>query len=147
MTIRSCQRWLAGIWFVACALLFVLLMLRTIKGASPTVTTELWKWILPNIVPFVSLITGAIFVIRPVDGSDAVDGFVFYIAVAGSVLYLVTLFLLLVFSPHYQPNVDEGAFLRTTNFWLAPLQAVDSAALGIFFMKQRPAKPPAVAGP
>ena len=63
------------------------------------------------------------------------DGIVFYIALVGSVLYLATLFLLLVVSTYYQPNVDEGVFLRTTSFWLAPLQAVDSAALGILFVK------------
>jgi len=118
-------------------MLFSLLMLRTILGNVQIVTSELWKWILPNIVPFVTLVTSGVLVAHREDKNEPVDGYVFYVSIAASMLYLVTLFLILVISPQVQHDTDEGAFLRNTNLFLAPLQTVVTAALGIFFIKQK----------
>ena len=142
MTFKSCRTWLAGIWLLGSVLLFIVMILRSSDPANPAdVTTAMWKWLLPNVMPFVTLVVTAVVVIAQ-DGAavtartDRVGGLSFIVAAGASIVYIAALSLML-FSKALLVAKAPAEFLGSTSIWVTPVQGVVSAALGVFFVKPR----------
>lgn len=136
LPMRRCKRRLAVAWFTGSALLFLVLTLQTIFGRNGSDASEAWGWLMPGILPTLSLITGVL-VMDALGKSlkaDAVDGFMFWLTFSLSVFYLVMVALPILLQPFTQ--VEPLALLKQSNLFLGPLQGLVSAALAAFFVKR-----------
>ena len=144
MTKVEAQKRISLVWFVGAGLLFLTLVLQSIMGRYGTQVDAAWGWFLPTVMPSLSLIIGVLVSEARglIQGSAAINVFVFRIAVwlSAGYLVLVALTILLV------PFTSESAvtLMTKSNLWLGPAQGLVSAALGAFFVskssgaKQRP---------
>jgi hypothetical protein len=128
--------WLAGIWIGAALLLTGLVFAQTVLfnvlGASGE---KVWKWILSAVVPTASLMIGVL-VAQARPGGAAprrqADGFLFGLAVALSLAYLLALAATIAAAAlqySMEPVDSAGTFLQAFNGLVA-------AALGAFFVTQ-----------
>ena len=136
LTHDACKARLTLLWFGLSGLLFAFMMLYTIRGVPFGVrTTEVWAWIMPNIMPTLTLIISVLVLDSKGKGLQlpAPSPFLFWLAMVLSVVYLATLLILVVVPANFtdQPSPD---LLRSTGVWLGPLQGLVSGALGGFFV-------------
>jgi len=134
ITIADSRKRLATIWFISAGLLFILLLFQTIFGVYGDKAKDAWSWLLPTIMPTLSLIIGVLvadtFSKRSKD--EAVDKFIFQLSYFLSAAYLITVSITILLSPlSNQPPLE---LMKLSNLWLAPFQGLVSAALGAFFV-------------
>jgi hypothetical protein len=136
VAIRQCQKRLAITWLVGTGILFTLLILQSIFGRYGDKAGEAWAWLLPTILPTLSLIMGVL-------ASDAlaknqtakrVDKFVYRIAMSLSLGYLIVVSSTVFLNPFSAWTPLE--LMRLSNLWLAPLQGIVAAAIGVFFVSR-----------
>jgi cytochrome c biogenesis protein CcdA len=130
--------WLAGTIFIA-----AVLALQTVGGKYAEHAKEVWDWFVPNAVPTLSLMLGVF--VAQVAGktaqTQAVDRFLFGLALALSVAYLLGLALPIFVIPFVCTEPAKMVpFLRQSDFWLKPAQGLVTAALGGFFVSSAKAK-------
>jgi hypothetical protein len=136
LTHDACKARLTLLWFGLSGLLFAFMMLYTIRGVpfGPR-TVEVWAWIMPNIMPTLTLIVSVLVLDSKGKGLQlpAPSPFLFWLAMVLSLVYLVTLLILVVVPANFtdQPPLD---LLRSTGVWLGPFQGLVSGALGGFFV-------------
>jgi membrane protease YdiL (CAAX protease family) len=132
---ERCQRNLAILWFVGGGILLILLVIQTMGNHYLDKDNEAWGWLLPNLLPTLSLIIGVLMADTFGRGSKGkqVDTFVYRLALAVSVVYLLLVLLPILAQPvvSYAP-LD---LLKRSNLWLGPLQGLVSATIGAFFVK------------
>jgi hypothetical protein len=132
---RGCKKKLAVLWSVAAVILILLLIIQTIMGHYEDKGTDAIAWLLPNILPTLSLIIGVL--VADARGKDLnaqkVDRFFFHLAFSFSCVYL----LLVLFSILAQPFAAQGPLelLKLSNWWLGPIQGLVTSLLGVFFVK------------
>ena len=142
---EACRRRLTVLWFGLSGLLFAFMMLYTIRGLpfGPR-TAEVWGWLMPNIMPVLTLIVSVLVLESRGKGVELppASPLLFTLAMVLSVAYLLTLLVLVVVPANFtdQPALE---LLRSTGIWLGPFQGLVSGALGGFFVSKPPA--PAVA--
>lgn len=132
---ERCRRTLGVVWFVGGALLFILLVAQTLGNHYGDKDNEAWGWLLPNLLPTLSLIIGAL--MADAFGSQQknkqVDAFVYRLALGVSAIYLLMVLLPVLAQPLvFYPPLD---LLKRSNLWLGPLQGLVSATIGAFFVK------------
>lgn len=141
---ESCRRRLTLLWFGFSGLIFAFMLLYTLRGLpfGPR-TAEVWGWLMPNIMPTLTLIVSVLVLESRGKGVDLppASPLLFRLALLMSVVYLLTLLALVVVPANFtdQPALE---LLRSTGIWLGPFQGLVSGALGGFFVS----KPPAPAG-
>lgn len=141
-------RWrLAAIWFPAGGLIFLILIVQTIGGVFGSDPQRAFSWALPNFLPTLALMISvfAADALKPAEGQARFVRRPFCnLAFWLSVFYLLVV-LISLFGPTFSPQVagapDPTAarfdFMETSNVWLAPLQGLVVAALGVlFFLKE-----------
>lgn len=142
MTYRRSQNALAVIWVLFFVIQLALLVMRSIAGASGDeesrkLTTGMWSWYIPMVMPTLSLIAGALFVAPASDERDTPLLRVAILIVL-SVAYLLSISMLLVLPPSMgTAPQDHLQLLHDSNYWLAPFQLCIGAALGAFFPKAK----------
>jgi hypothetical protein len=128
------QRRLVILWLAGSVPVLAIMLFRTF-GPNSTDIERVWSWLLPSLMPTLSLVVGiytstAFSRVR----DRAVDGMYFRLAGALSLAYLAILTLAIVFYPFStQPalvTLDRIALV------LGPAQGLVSAALGVFFVSQ-----------
>jgi hypothetical protein len=145
-------RWsLARLWFIASAIIFVLLVAQSIGGAYEGALQTAWGWALPNFIPTLALMVSvfAADALRPY--SDAPPSQVrepFYKLSFGLSIFYLFVFLATILSEPIFLYVRQGEkvtaidLLQVSNLWLGPLQGIVVAALGVlFFLKDEDRKP------
>lgn len=137
ISIVESQKLLAIIWFIGAGIFFILLVFQTILGRYDNRANEAWSWLLPNIMPTLSLIIGVI--ISDTFGQDmqmkTVDRFVFRLSYLLSIAYLIVVGLTIFLSP--LSNIPPLDLMKLSNLWLAPFQGLASASLGAFFVSRK----------
>jgi hypothetical protein len=140
-------RWrLARVWFIACAVIFVLLVGQSVGGVYEGRLQGAWSWALPNFVPTLALMISvfAVDAFRPYDRTGGVklrEPF-FKLSMGLSIFYLMILLATILAEPlyltfHAKPKMSPVEFLEISNLWLGPLQGIVVAALGVlFFLKE-----------
>lgn len=141
MTYKTCQNWLAGVWVTFFLLQIGLLVLRSIAGAggsdeSRALTSEMWSWYIPMVMPTLSVIMGALYSAGPTDARET--PFIrLIVLVTLSVAYLSSISALIVLPPSLGTSPkDHLALLHGSNYWLGAFQLCIGASLGNFFPKK-----------
>ena len=132
---RTCQRRLATLWLVACGIAFLLLVLQTIFGKYDGQADAAWGWLLPSVMPTLSLIIGVLVVDSQgvASAQRTADRFMFRVAFGLSAAYLLVVLTIILAHPLTQLPALE--LMRQSNLYLGPLQGLVAAALGAFFIK------------
>lgn len=141
MTVKTCRYWLAAIWFIGAGIILLLILARDAKGEGAATTPAMYQWFWPNVIPFITLAVTSVFVTHANaatlrENSVPVDRFVFFAAAGISVFYLAAMLLMLT-SIAVNPDPKFADTLKGTSGWMVPLQAIVSAALGVFFVKPK----------
>ena len=135
----NARRTLATVWFCGAFFLFGIVLLQTVLGKYGARYDEVWGWLLPTVVPTLSLITG-VFVAtartKP-DHSTTVDRYVHRLSLGLSLTYLLVVAMTILLSPfaHLYGNITPLELLRNSNLWLGPFQGLVTAALGAIFVR------------
>jgi hypothetical protein len=140
-------RWhLAKLWFGACAIVFVVLVAQSIGKVYEGRLQAAWSWALPNFVPTLALMmsvftTDALKTYEANNAPQVREPF-FKLSFGLSLFYLVLLLVTVLAQPFFlTAGADQKAspveLLEISNLWLAPLQGLVVAALGVlFFLKE-----------
>ena len=131
------KKYLAVLWFISAAVLFILLYLQTILGHYEQNIDKVWGWFLPNILPTLSLIVGVIVTdaLAQTIKTEKIDRFVFLLAFGLSITYLIVVLFTIVLQPMSPlPPLD---LMSLANLWLGPFQGLVSASLGAFFIQNQ----------
>jgi hypothetical protein len=134
---RACKRKLAILWFSSAGVMLITFVLQTIFGHYGTHSDDAWAWLLPTIMPTLSLII-AVLVAEAVGKSDedrTSDRFMFHLAFILSAGYLVMVALTVFLQP-FAENPPVETF-KQSSLWLGPVQGLVTAALGVFFVQQQ----------
>jgi hypothetical protein len=135
LSMTAARRRLSVVWFSGAGLLFLVMILQTIFGHYGTDAEEAWGWLLPGILPTLSLIIGVLVMdaLGKSVKAATVDGFMFWTAFGLSVFYLMMVALPILLQPFRA--IEPLSMLRQSNLWLGPMQGLVSAALAAFFVK------------
>ena len=135
IAMSAAKRRLSVVWFTGAALLSILMIGQTILGHYED-AEDAWSWLLPGIVPTLSLIVGVLVVDALGKGAAdrRVDRFMFRVALGLSLFYLLLVAAPVLMQPFAQ--LPPGELLKLSNLWLAPAQGLVSAALAAFFVKK-----------
>lgn len=127
------QRRLVVVWLTGSIPMTALMLARTF-GPNATDIERVWSWLLPSIMPTLSLVIGtyAATALSQIDRPRTVDRVFFRVAVALSIAYLIIVTLAIFLYPaSSQPalvTLDRIALV------LGPTQGLVSACLGVFFV-------------
>lgn len=135
MPMIKCKKYLASLWFMAAAVLFVLMLLQTTLGHYRDKAADAWGWLLPALMPTLSLVIGVL--VTELLGKNA-DGkkcssYLFKLTFGISALYLVALLLQLLLQPFSPAGPLDS--MKQSQLWLAPFQGMVAAVMGAFFVK------------
>lgn len=141
-------RWnLARIWFSAGAVVFFLLVLQSLGGVYGEDLQRVWSWALPNFLPTLALMVSvfAADALKTEKNMTYTVQLNFYkLSMWLSAFYLLMLMLSILSPPlvsyFTHSHVDRIKLLETSNLWLAPLQSLVVAALGVLFFLKKDAK-------
>lgn len=136
LPLTTAKRRLAQAWFAGAGVVASLLLVLTLFGDQDSVR-NLWEaWFVPGVMPNLSLIVGVL--VADFRGSKAgdeeADTFVFKLAFWLSCIYLGLMLVTLLASP--LTAVAFEADLENSRYFLAPLQALATAALGAFYVRR-----------
>jgi hypothetical protein len=137
LSFTGCKKRLGLLWFTSAGVIFAFVLAQSLLGRYGGDLSDAWSWLLPNLMPTLSLIVG-VFVADMQKGivEKTVDAFVFRLAIGLSVVYFLTILITLLAIPlSDQHGMQPIDLLNTSNLWLAPLQGLAAAALGAFFVK------------
>jgi hypothetical protein len=139
VSLVRCKNWLTILWFTGSGFLFILLLIQGVLGHYGEKANEAWSWLLPTIMPTLSLIIGVLVSDAANKGAETqtVDRFLFILSFILSLVYLVAVALSILLQPFTSVNPLE--LMRQSNFWLGPFQGLVSAAIGAFFVKRKQA--------
>ena len=136
LPLPTAKRRLAQAWFFGAGAVALLLLILTLFGDQASVRT-LWEgWFAPGVMPNLSLIVGVLVADFRTGKSNAeyADIFVFKLAFWLSCTYLGLMLVTLLASPLTEVSFQTD--LDNSRYFLAPLQALATAALGAFYVRR-----------
>lgn len=133
--ISDCKRRLAVVWFVGAGITFFTVMLQSLLGRYGAQVTQAWGWLLPTILPTLSLIIGVLVfdAVQQADEGRRIGAFLFRLTVFLSGGYLLAVLLVVLLQPF--AHAGPIALMSQSSVWLGPLQGLVAAAMGAFFVK------------
>ena len=139
MSYESAKRRLGVAWLALGGTIFFLLLVQSIFDKYGEQDSAAWQWFLPTILPTLSLIV-AVFVVDanegvPSDKARVIDAFYYRLSLGLSIAYLVVVAVTLI-GASVVPDVPNMALLGRSQVWLAFIQGLATAAVGIFFIKK-----------
>jgi hypothetical protein len=135
------QWWLASVWLGGAAVILGLFFVQIAGGKFPEVDRA-WAWLLPNIVPVLTMIGGAVSyqVARPAV-RIMVNPFAYRAAMALSIVYLAILLLVLLLIPLAEAQGRHPIdWVTGSQIPITALSATVTGALGAFFVSSKPEK-------
>jgi len=132
-----CKRRLATVWFVGGGIVFLIVILQTVLGRFGDKAATAWGWLLPSIMPTLSLIIGVLVTDALGKGVEIAkgDSFLYKVTLGLSVAYLGAVLLTILIAP-FAP-VTPLRLMEQSNLWLGPMQGLVAASLGAFFIKRQ----------
>lgn len=134
ISMTQARKKLATLWFIGGGIVFAVLFIQTITGFYEPKTNDVWNWMLPNVMPTLSLVVAVL--AADSMGKTAritkIDAFMYRLALALSGVYLMVIAVILLIGRwSAQPPLE---LMAGSNIWLGPVQGVVSAALAVFFV-------------
>jgi hypothetical protein len=138
INMATCQRILAIVWFIPSAALFGIFVIQTILGRYGDQVGDAWNWLLPTIMPTLSLVIGALVTVElnRDQSRRTYSKFMLILTSCISVVYLASVSVVVLFQP-ISPRSPLDS-MRQANLWLGPLQGLVAGAMGAFFAKSSP---------
>jgi hypothetical protein len=135
VTVTYCKRRLAAAWFVGAGVVFFVVLIQSMLGRYGEDVNEAWGWLLPTVMPTLSLIIGVLVfdAMRTEDPTRTIDKFLFRLTLGLSISYLSAVLLVIALQPF--AKVPALQLMTEANIWLGPFQGLVAAALGAFFVK------------
>lgn len=137
MDMQISQRRLAILWFSISGFLVLLLIVQTIMGhyESPS---EAWSWLLPNILPTLSLMIGVLVANAVGEPASPKIGnrTLFWISFGLSSFYLLAILLMILLQP-FASLTPLQLMKQGQQLWIAPIQGLVTASLSAFFFKSK----------
>ncbi|GLB49824.1 hypothetical protein [Neptunitalea lumnitzerae] len=123
---------IALLWFSVAAIIFILMLARTITGKFDDHINEAWGWFTQNLSPTLLLIISSFFT----DGKDhltevTIDKFRFRLSFYLSLFYLLVLLTVLGVK-----NINVIEWLQSSNIYLGILQGIVASSIGMFFINK-----------
>jgi hypothetical protein len=129
------QQHIAVLWLCGGAFVMVILIVQSIVGDWGASTSDAWGWLLPNIVPTLTLIVGAFVAeVGSATKPSEVSKFLYYLCGGLSGFYLINVLFILC-AGNFVP-MKPLELMKMSGLWLGPMQGVVSAAIGVFFVKR-----------
>ena len=138
ITMRTAKRRLALVWLLGAGLFCMILVAQSLLGKYADKTDQAWAWLLPTIMPTLSLIIGVMVAdaMKQTIEITHVDRFFFRITVGLSASYLVIVSATVLVAPF--SSISPLDLMRMSNLWLGPFQGLVGAAVGVFFVRKAP---------
>lgn len=131
----NARKKLALLWFSLSMVIFLIFLIQTSMGKFDNKVNEGWGWILPNILPTLTLIiTTFISDVRETETSST-DVFYFRISYYISLVYFLAILLIIFLYPY--SNSEYLTYLMKFNIPLASFQGLVTGAIGLFFYKSK----------
>lgn len=129
------QKRISILWFLYAGLIFMVILLQTLLNKFGSKTDEVWNWILPNLVPTLSIILTVFLaeIGKLKESVKNVNVFYFRLVLFLSLFYLTILFLIILIIPFISDSFID--IINSSNLYLAPLQGLVGIAIGFFFVK------------
>lgn len=135
VSLKKCKKHFAILWFAGAGVVFFLVLLQTVFGRYGEKVNDAWGWLLPTVMPTLSLIVGILV-------SDAVgkqkrdkvaDRFFYRFSFILSLSYLILVTFTILMQPF--SSLHPLQFLKQSHLWLSPFQGLVIASLGAFFVR------------
>lgn len=134
---KHAQKRLALLWFPWSGILFLVVFLQSIFGRYGEDVAQAWEWLLPTIVPTLSLIIGVFVVQAKGQGQEgrSVERFTYLLTFWVSAFYLLLVSLTILLGPVAESlgSASPLQLMSRSHLWLAPCQGLAVASLGAFF--------------
>ena len=133
--LTHCKRWLAGIWFAGFGVIFFIVLIQSQLGHYRDAANQVWGWLLPTIMPTLSLIIGVLVLdaSRHDKRRATTDRFLFLLTAWLSGAYLTAVLLVILLQP--LTSAPPLQSMAQSNIWLGPFQGLVAAAMGAFFVR------------
>jgi len=135
LSMETSRRRLAVLWFAGAAVPFTVLLVQTFLGRYGKDAEQAWGWLLPTVVPTLSVIVGvlAVSASKPAPDGVVVDRFFYRLSWWLSAVYLTAVAATLFVQPLTKwPPLE---LMQRSNLWLGPMQGLVAAALAAFFLR------------
>jgi hypothetical protein len=148
ITLNRARANLSAIWFIGSAAIFVVMVAQTFGGIYGPVLEKAWGWVFPNLLPTLGIIAGVNLSpaasLNPRSEEDQqheahVSRITYLIAFFISLFYLLNVLVVIFIAPTVSSadtNLGDKPMevLKTSSYWLVPLQGLVSTALASLFM-------------
>ena len=136
LPVRACQHKLLILWCVMSAVALVVVMVQTATGGVYAARAgDVFDWLLPTVVPTLSLMVGTVVAdARAADSGATVDAFTYRFVFWVSLAYLVLVILALLMNAQ---SPDPVAALRALGKIVSGLYTVVGISLGAFFVTRK----------
>jgi hypothetical protein len=146
VSLAAAKKTLALIWFAGAAPLFLVLLIQTFSGHYGDRFQDAWGWLLPSVLPTLSLMVATFVKDSDRTAEGSVGQFIYRLTVVLSVAYLITVMATIFESPFAGTTVTPDGkqmamtdlqLMQMSHIWLGPFQGLVTAALGAFFVDQQ----------
>jgi hypothetical protein len=136
MEVSDGQRRLAVLWFCGGGIAALILIIQSIAGYYGDKASDAWSWLLPYLLPTLTLIVSAVFADATKKTSNiTVNLFAYRSSFWLSVFYLLCLDVSLL-AGNLTPY-GPLQLMKMSVLWLGPLQGLIGIALGVFFVNRK----------
>jgi hypothetical protein len=135
VTVAHCKKSLATVWFGGAGVVFFVVLVQSLLGRYGESANEAWGWLLPTVMPTLSLIVGVLMfdAVQKEKTPKTIDRFLFRLTLSLSFVYLAAVFLVIALQP--LAAMPPLQMMTQANVWLGPFQGLVTAAMGAFFVK------------
>jgi hypothetical protein len=139
--IESVRSKLAVLWLGSAGLILLTLIIQSLRLVYGDHTQEVWGWILPTLMPTLSLIVTVLSysALDPAMSGTVVRRDFYRLAFWLSGAYLFVILLTLLVQPF--SSGDPIQLMQMSNLWLGPFQGLVASALGVLFASKKPPTP------
>ena len=136
MALEEARAALITIWFIGAGIMSLILIAQSFLGRYGDNVQAVWSWFVPTVLPTLSLMLGVLgaTAVSEDPNPKVVKVFFFRLSRGLSIFYLLVLFLTVALEP--LAPLPATKLYTLSNCWLAPLQGLVVAALGILFVSK-----------
>jgi hypothetical protein len=135
--IEQARSRLAQLWLGFATLIYVILVVQSLRFVYGAAVQEVWGWILPTTMPTLGMIVTVLgyTALDPASSKTIVRRSFLAISFWLSFVYLLLILITILIQPMTPGNPVE--LMRMSNLWLGPFQGLVASALGVLFVSKR----------